>query len=253
MIPLLGNEGRAALTRFVGHGTLLAFDYDGTLAPIVADPGQAQMRARTQLLLGQVTRRYPTVIITGRSRLDLMRLLAGITSLEVIGNHGLETDGLSGARYVRRVEGWREGLSRALGSHPGLWIENKRYSLAIHYRHCADPEAVRQAIARAVEALRDVRVVGGKKVTNLIPVEAPDKGRALLGACARLGCRPAVYVGDDDTDEDVFALDRPEMLMTVRVGGETDSSADYRLDRQDDVDELLEILIHRSQQVHDPS
>jgi len=253
VIPLLGKEGRAALARFVEHGTLLAFDYDGTLAPIVADPRQAQMRARTHLLLGQVTRRYPTVIITGRSRLDLMRLLTGITSLEVIGNHGLETDGLSGARYVRRVEAWHSRLSQVLGPIPGLLIENKRYSLAIHYRHCADPEVVRQAIARAVEALRDVRVVGGKKVTNLIPVEAPDKGRALLGACARLGCRRAVYVGDDDTDEDVFALDRPEILLTVRVGSETDSSADYRLDRQDDVDEFLEILIHRSQQVHDPS
>jgi len=246
MKPILGPAGLAALRQFAHRNTLMAFDYDGTLAPIVTDPAQARMRPRTHTLLAQVTRRYPTVIITGRSRHDLLRLLHGIASLEVIGNHGLETDGVSSTRYARRVEQWRASLPEDLTSIPGLLVENKRYSLALHYRHCPDPEAARAAIEEISRTLNDIRLVGGKKVVNLIPAEAPDKGRALMAAGARLGCTRAIYTGDDDTDEDVFSLNRPESILTIRVGHDPDSSAQYYLRAQDDIDAVLEALLEHA-------
>ena len=243
MTPLLGEDGRAALARFVRHDTLLAFDFDGTLAPIVPDPPLARMRPETHRLLDQLTRRLPTVIITGRSRLDLMGRITGITSLEVIGNHGIETDGAGGTRYLRQVEGWRAPLVKALDGPPGVWVEDKRYSLAVHYRNAPDPEAARQAVEGAARELGGVRIVGGKMVVNLIPAQAPDKGKALLTACGRLGCGRALYVGDDDTDEDVFALDRADTLLTIRVGAREDSSAQYFVPDQADVDAVLEALL----------
>ena len=73
--------------------------------------------------------------------------------------------------------------------------------------------------------LGPVRLVGGKHVVNLLPAGAPHKGLALERARARLGCDTAIYVGDDETDEDVFALDQPGRLLAIRVGRKPSSSA----------------------------
>lgn len=243
MKPILGDAGLPVLARFARRGTLLALDYDGTLAPIVPDPRHAPMRERTRQLLAEATRRYPTVILTGRARHDLMRQLDGLPSLQVIGNHGLETDAASGARYARRVKAWHASLAATLEGIPGLLIEDKRYSLSVHYRQCADPDAARAAVTRAAEALDGVRLIGGKQVVNLVPAEAPGKGGALLAACERLGCPRAIFVGDDDTDEDVFALGRSEMLLTIRVGCDLESAAEWCLEDQAAMDRLLESLI----------
>jgi trehalose 6-phosphate phosphatase len=241
--PLLEPAGLAALATFVRRDTLLAFDFDGTLAPIVADPAQAAMRPQTHQRFDQLTRRMPTVVITGRSRLDLLSRIRGITSLEVIGNHGLETAITGVQRYSRQVEAWHEKLTGILRGVAGVSIEYKRCTLAVHYRNCADPEAARQAIEQAARSLDGARIVGGKMVVNLIPAQAPDKGRALVAACGRLGCSRAVYIGDDDTDEDVFALGRDDTILTIRVGPREGSLATYFVPDQGDVDRVLEALL----------
>lgn len=246
MIPLLGSAGRAALARFARPDTLLAFDYDGTLAPIVADPQRARLRPRTHTLLARVSERYPTIVITGRSRLDLLRRLSGLSALEVIGNHGLETAGANRLEYVRRVKSWHTALARELPTIPGLVIEDKRYSLALHYRYCPDPAAARTVIRAVAQTLNGVRRVGGKSVLNLIPAEAPNKGHAVLAACARRACARALYIGDDETDEDVFILKRPATLLTVRVEHDPESSADYCLRSQEEMDPVLAFLLERS-------
>jgi trehalose-6-phosphatase len=75
----------------------------------------------------------------------------------------------------------------------------------------------RAAILEAAASLGDVRIVGGKQVVNLLPKGAPDKGKALERERERLCCDTAIYVGDDETDEDVFALDQPTRLLSIRV------------------------------------
>lgn len=246
MKPLFGPEGRVALEQFVQRPTLIALDYDGTLAPIVADRRQAVMRNSTRALLAQVARRYPTLIITGRGRMDVRPFLMGIESLEVIGNHGLEAEGVAVARFVRQVRQWHADLDERLETVAGLVIEDKRYSLALHYRHCADRDAARSVALRAINTLDNARVVGGKDVLNVLPSEAPDKGQALLAAMARHDCRRAIFVGDDDTDEDVFALKRPDQILTIRVGEAQTSAADYFLHDQEEMDALLSTLQSRA-------
>src|SRR5262249_58937782 len=111
------------------------------------------------------------------------------------------------------------------------------------YRSGAAKAGARAAILAAAAALGDARVFGGKQVVNLVPRWAPHKGAALERERERLGCDTAVYIGDDVTDEDVFALEHPDRLLAIRVGASVRSRAPYYLPRQADIDELLRRLI----------
>lgn len=242
MRHLLAHANRDVLRRFARSRVLLAFDYDGTLAPIVSDPRRAAMRATTRALLRLVARRYPCVVISGRARADALRRLRGVAAVEVIGNHGIEPWQTSqrGRRTVRR---WQPTLARCLARFPGVTIENKTYSVAIHYRQSRDKKKVLMAIRRVASALGDVRLIRGKQVANLLPDTAPHKGMALEKARLRLHCKTAIYVGDDDTDEDVFALDQPGQLLTIRIGNKRDSLAGYYLRSQEEIDRLLRAML----------
>lgn len=242
MEPILSSENQTLLRAFMGRSTLLVFDYDGTLAPIVAEPAQAQLRSATRELLRQLSRHYPIAIITGRARLDVLRFLDGIPVLEVIGSHGFETYGATPHQALRRVGQWHQQLMHELLELPCARIENKRFSLAVHYRSCGDPAAASATIRAAAGQLAQARLIGGKRVLNIVPQEAPDKGVALIRLCERLGYARAIYVGDDDTDEDVFALDPGQGILSIRVGVNEDSSARYYLDSQQDMDEFLDVL-----------
>ena len=240
---LLEPAGREALRVFARPDTLIGLDYDGTLAPIAARPADAHMRAETRELLARLCRRFPVVILTGRARADVLGFLGGTGPLEVIGSHGLETFGATVGRSAGRIARWRQALVQRVGSMAGIDIEDKRLSLAVHYRRAPDGDAAQRRVEEAVADLPGARILGGKKVVNIVPSEAPDKGAALLAACKRAGCQRAIYVGDDDTDEDVFRLARPEQVLTVRVGLRPESAAAYFLADQGDIDVLLRTLL----------
>jgi trehalose 6-phosphate phosphatase len=125
----------------------------------------------------------------------------------------------------------------------GVWVEDKQYSVAVHYRQSREKRAARAAIQAAAADLGDVRLVGGKQVVNVLPVGAPHKGFALEKARDRLRCDTAIYVGDDETDEDVFGIAQPGRLLTVRVGANAGSEASYFLRNQAAVDDLLAELV----------
>jgi trehalose 6-phosphate phosphatase len=246
MKHLLAPRNLAVLERFAWSSALLAFDFDGTLAPIVVDPEAAQMRATTRELLARVAGLYPTVVISGRTRADTQRRVAGVPLREVIGNHGAEGDERLGRTSPGTVHRWRKELERVLAAQAGVVIEDKSFSLSIHYRQSRQKKRARAAILAAVAALgqrEPLRLMGGKQVVNLLPEGAPHKGMALERARTRLGCDTALYVGDDETDEDVFALDQPGRLLGVRVGEKAASHADYCLRGQREIDGLLRLLV----------
>jgi trehalose 6-phosphate phosphatase len=239
---VLAPSGRRLLAQFARSNVLAAFDYDGTLAPIAETPDGALMRPRTRELLRRLSCNFPTVVISGRAQADVRRHLAGTAVLEVIGNHGIEPWSCR-AGYHRQARRWLERLRVALAGLRGVWIEDKRFSVAVHYRQAADVEGTRRAVERALSRLGPVRVVSGKRVYNLLPRTAPDKGAALERARAWLGCEAALYVGDDDTDEDVFRLETRTPLLSVRVGSRRSSAAMFRLRGQQMIDELLDTLL----------
>ena len=238
---ILGRAERATLARFARRRLLVALDYDGTLAPIVAIPTRAAMRMRTRRALRRVAACYPCVVISGRSRSDLLRRLRGLGLRQVIGNHGGEPS--PRGRQVRaRVRRWRVALARRLRGLAGVSIEDKGLSLAIHYRKSADPARARDGIGEAVSRLAHARSVGGNCVVNVVPQDAPHKGTALDAERLRLGCDAVLYVGDDETDEDVFT--RPaRWRLGIRVGRGAASRARYYLRDQAQLDDLLESLV----------
>ncbi len=241
-LDALSSEGLAVLERAIAKDTLVAFDYDGTLAPIAAAPDEAVMSPSTSDLLRSLTTLYPTIVITGRSQRDVMRRLHGLKFLEVIGNHGIEPSDVS-PLYASLALTWRSWLERVLAGAEGVWVEDKVYSLAVHYRGARYEEAARARIEVAVAGLPSARVVGGKAVVNLIPAGAPHKGTALLHAMERHACSSAIYVGDDVTDEDVFRLHPANRVLGIRVGRDPRSDAALVLAEQTQIDELLRHLI----------
>jgi trehalose 6-phosphate phosphatase len=242
MRHIFARAHRDVLRQFACSRVLLAFDYDGTLAPIVSDPRRAAMRPTTRALLRALAARRPCVVISGRGRADALRWLRGLGAVEVIGNHGIEP-WQSTQRSLEAVRQWQSRLTGELSHLAGVSLEDKVYSVAVHYRHSREKKKARAAIQRVASTLGDVRLIRGKQVVNLLPHDAPHKGIALEKARARFGCDTAIYVGDDETDEDVFALDQPGRLLTIRVGQSQRSQASYYLRGQAEVDRLLRALL----------
>lgn len=242
MKHLLAQDSVGLLEELAWSNLLLAFDFDGTLAPIVADRDAARMSARTESLLARVTSLYPCAVISGRGRADVDRRLGAARVKYVVGNHGLEP-GAQLPALERQVERARADLAEALRGKPGVEIEDKRYSLAVHYRRARLKQQARAAIARAVAGLDvGMRTIAGKLVMNVIPAGAPNKADALMNLRSKERADVALYVGDDATDEDVFELDQPGRLVSVRVGASRSSAARYFLKSQREVDALLSRL-----------
>ncbi len=242
MQHILSPSSREILQQLAWANVLVAFDYDGTLAPIVSDPAKAAMRRSTRDLLARVADRYPCAVISGRAQHDTEQWLDGIAVRAVVGNHGIEPT-RSPEAFARIVRAWLPKLEAALGASPGVILEDKRLSLAIHYRASREKKKALATIQHAVTSLGAGRVIEGKLVVNLLPPGAPHKGMALERVRAQLGCDTALYVGDDRIDEDVFALDQPGLLTSVRVGKSSRSRASFYLATQREIDELLRVLL----------
>jgi trehalose 6-phosphate phosphatase len=237
----LAPDNRALLEQFAWLNVLIAFDYDGTLAPIVATPDAARMRESTRERFRRVSDAFPTAVISGRAGADIEERLDGFCVLAVSGNHGIEPWQAREA-YRRQTAGWSAALLGPLAGSAGVWVEDKEFSISIHYRRAPEPAAARSAILEAVAALDGARIVPGKRVINVVPAGAPHKGAALDTARTSLGCGAALYVGDDETDEDVFAMEPGWPLLTIRVGGRRATKARLQLRAQRQIDDLLELL-----------
>lgn len=233
--------------------TLYAFDFDGTLAPIVTKPELARPSLETERLLAELAKQAPVAVISGRSVLDL-RGRVKLKGNLLIGNHGLEGLGVrkeSIGRAETMCRDWISQLERAwapLKADKGTVVEDKTYSIALHYRRSRNKKRARMQLFSMIEKLQpSPRVILGKCVMNLIPAGGPHKGVALLEAMMKLNLKCALYVGDDDTDEDVFALP-DNRILTARVGKKTSSQAQFFLKRQTEINRLLRMLIKMNQE-----
>ncbi len=245
MTDLLGPEGRDELRRVAAARSLLAFDFDGTLAPIVRRAGDAAMRPHTRALLAAVAARWPCAVVSGRARADLRPRFAGVPVRWLIGNHGAE--GLLEPREARRMRGvvreWRDLVAARVAAMPGVLLEDKKLSLSVHYREAPRPDGARLAVLDAVADLRGARVVEGKRVVNVVLASAPNKGSALAHLVGAAHPERVMFAGDDDTDEDAFDREVGVPFTTVRVGIRGPSRAKFFLFGQDAMDRLLEILL----------
>jgi len=198
------------------------------------------MREKTRILLSCLAAQHPCVIVSGRARADLLGKLGSVKVTRVIGNHGAETEATERSPR-RRVPQWKSSLKLELAAVPGVWVEDKGLSLTLHYRQSPQKAEARRRILAATRDLKQVRVFGGKQVVNVVPDKAPNKGVALAAERDRLRCNWVLYVGDDENDEDAFALDGN--IVPVRIGRKPRSRARYYLRTQAEIDKLLELLV----------
>jgi trehalose 6-phosphate phosphatase len=178
--------------------TALLLDVDGVLAPIVARPELAEVPKATRGELRRLAARYRLVAcVSGRAGDDARRLV-GVESVEVVGNHGLELDPRAG-EMAERIAAFRDTLAWSA-------VEDKRLSLALHFREAADEGA---AVAELEEVAERARAAGllprwGRKVLEVRPPLDTDKGAAVKLLLERSGALRGLYAGDDTTDLDAF-------------------------------------------------
>ncbi len=251
MTAVFSPEGLQALRAFIAQPMLCLFDFDGTLAPLVADPDAVLLPTEVRAQLQVLQQRAPVGIVTGRALSDLRPRLAFAPDY-LIGNHGLEgVPGVSAeaatasqAELLAQVAHWKAALEPVLAQlDPGIVIEDKHYSLSLHYLHARDHAQAAQALHACMAALSPVpRIITGKYLFNVLPADAGDKGSAVRALLAAAGIGHALYVGDDQTDEDVFRLPL-RGLFTVHVGDGSDSAAHWCLHDHHEVARLLDWLV----------
>jgi trehalose 6-phosphate phosphatase len=249
MKALLSAEGRAALATMMSGRPLLAFDFDGTLAPIVARPDEARVPLPVSRRLARLAKRVPLAVITGRAVDDVMPRL-GFEAHFVIGNHGIEdpTIGLGG-RWVDSLDPLREILQsrRQELASAHVVVEDKRHSIALHYRLAPDQSLARRCIrALLAKGAGDVEVQPGKCVVNVMAATAPDKGDALLSLAQRGGADGGLFIGDDVNDEAAFDK-APEGWVTARIGPpRARTHAAYHLESTSQLPTVLQYLLDAS-------
>lgn len=242
---LFTEKGSKRLDELIRPGLLCAFDFDGTLAPLVPMPEQARLPDNIRDSLVRLSDYAPVAIITGRAIADIRPRL-GFDPDFVVGNHGLEgVPGWEGKseRHRQLCAAWLRQLGHLLRERfpdPGLMMEDKQYSISLHYRMARNPEQAARALRKLFDELEPApRVVDGKYVFNLVAKDACHKGTALERIMKTCGAQTAIYVGDDVTDEDVFRMHMREVL-SVRVERDDDSAADFFIAQPGDIVRLLE-------------
>jgi len=245
MKHLFDPEGRRALEAALRAQPLLAFDFDGTLAPIVEHPDEARVAVEVAERLDRLAQLRPVAVVTGRSVADVARRL-GFSPQFIVGNHGAEDPGRIVGLDGSGLDGLRARLSAQAGElqAAGIHVEDKRFSLALHYRLAHDQALAAARIEALVAQLEPgLRTFGGKCVVNVVLADAPDKGDAVVSLVRRAGCSVAVFVGDDVNDEAVFARALPDWV-TARVGrGDAPSRAEFFLSGQSEVEMLLDTML----------
>ncbi len=212
-----GQAGLAALLAEPSRA-LLAFDFDGTLSPIVANPDDARAHPEVPELLRRVAGGFGRVaVVTGRpARVAAEHTgLADVPGAVVLGHYGLErwSEGaLHAPTAADAVAKARERLPRVLadaGAPEGTWVEDKGLAVAVHVRRTTDPAG---ALSLLTGPLADLaRETGlalelGRMVVELRPPGA-DKGAALRGLVDEMGPDgPSAvgFMGDDLGDLPAF-------------------------------------------------
>ena len=256
MVPALPLQPAVAL-RLGGTPLSILLDIDGTLAPIAPRPEQAKVPADTcKALEGLIEIPDAHIaIVTGRSIEDARRIVP-LKGLGVIGNHGFEVLGEHGEvvsepaahTFVDIIRSAGQRLGVLVKEIPGVVIENKHWTLSVHYRLAARPAIPR--ITDTINALAKelgLKVTRGKEVLELRPPLEVNKGTAAVIWVKRLGLSASssvLYIGDDRTDEDAFRELRAAFsrAVTIRVGdpdhGET-TAAEFRVETPAEVKDFL--------------
>jgi trehalose-phosphatase len=249
--------------RLSGSPLIVMLDVDGTLAPIVSRPEDATVAPATREVLRKLVAMpdVHVILVSGRAASDANGIV-GVPGVWTIGNHGfevvspsgeLETDPDLADQSAAIAQAARE-LEPIVAAVTGAKLENKRWTLSVHYRLAARDAVppLRAEVERIAMGLR-LRMTDGKEIVEVRPVANIHKGTAVILMGQRLHAfdknASIVFVGDDRTDEDAFRSLRAHSprAVTIRVdeSGEDKTAAEIRLRDPAAVHEFLEWLAAR--------
>lgn len=259
LLPVPADVG----ARLDGAPLVVMLDVDGTLAPIAARPQDANVPVETRRVLAALAALddVRVALVSGRAAADARRMVS-VSNVWAIGNHGFEVLTPDGGEMVdAELMPWRQSvgqlarrLAPLIAPVPGVILEDKVWTLSIHYR-LADPALVprlRETVEQ-LAAVHGLRVTAGKMVIEVRPPARVDKGTAVLHLGAQLGGMAGggslVFIGDDRTDEDAFGAlrFRSREAVTVRVthGEDVRTSAEFAVRDPEEVRVFLEWLLAR--------
>lgn len=256
-MKLLSNHWQPIKKKLKRHKAIfILLDFDGTLSPIAPTPKQARLEKNIKKILISLSKKKNTTlgIISGRGLRDIKRLV-GVRGIYYAGNHGLEIVG-PGIKFIHRkaksfkslINKTARDLKLALSGIKGIVLENKKFTISVHYRLAASRDIkeiesrVRKVCTPSVKTKR-IKLSGGKKCWEIRPYIKWNKGEAVKRILSKFGKSAIpVYLGDDITDEDAFrALKRKGLTIFVgRLAGKT--KAEYNIPTIKGVEKFLKTL-----------
>ncbi|MEE8359643.1 MAG: trehalose-phosphatase [Candidatus Omnitrophota bacterium] len=238
---------------FLGSKRSVFFlDYDGSLTPIVKRPELAVLSGKMRDAIKKLSEKHTVAIVSGRMREDVQKLVS-IEGVFYAGSHGFDIQGPGFSLIqpeaeetiplITRVTG---ALKEEFGNVEGVLIEDKKFSVAVHYRLARAKEIprIRNRVNEIVERNRKLRFMSGKKVFEIIPDIRWSKGMAMrwILKALNIGWADAsvVYIGDDVTDEDAFRMLRTRGTSILVSKKAKVSAANFYLTSPQEVKNLFE-------------
>jgi trehalose 6-phosphate phosphatase len=212
----------------------LVLDFDGVLSPIIEDPTLSAIPERVAATLARLAARLGLLAVLSGRPVEFLADRVRVTGVRLLGSYGIEQ--ISGG--VRRIDPeakqWlgpvqeaSRALRDALAASPGIRVEDKSVSVAVHWRQAPDRAAAADQVRRVTERLAaqtGLRLEPGKLVEELRPPVEVDKGSAVSALIASEKPATVAYAGDDLGDIPALLAARAAggYAIVVDHGSETD-------------------------------
>lgn len=246
------NQKKLIRSYFDSDNNIILLDYDGTLVPFAEKPQKAKPDDELLSILNKLSKnpKNEVVIVSGRDR-DTLDRWFGNRNLGLIAEHGvwIKDKGKSWETIEPLRDDWKEQISPFLEWYedrtPGSFIEEKDFSLVWHYRK-TDPKLASLRARELKDALLQLTanlnlgVLEGSKIIEIKSIGI-NKGRAALHWLSKGSWGFVLAIGDDWTDEDLFAV-LPESAYSIKVGL-SPSKAKFNLNSVWEVRSLIKGLV----------
>ncbi|MFH1753996.1 MAG: trehalose-phosphatase [Candidatus Omnitrophota bacterium] len=229
-------------------------DYDGTLTPIVKRPELAVLSDNMRHAIKRLSEKHTVAVVSGRMREDVQKLVC-IEGVFYAGSHGFDIHGPGfsmiqpeAEEMIPLISRVTAALKKEFGNTEGVLVEDKKFSVALHYRLARgkDVPMLERRAGEIVERNKKLRLMSGKKVFEILPDISWHKGMAVRWIMEALNIEwrdaSVIYIGDDVTDEDAFRTVRTRGTGILVSRRPKVSAADLRVNSTLEVKSIFAIL-----------